>query len=334
MANAPLVLVDVHTSAGVTGHAYFFTYSPTVLPAAARLASDVATLIENQPLQPRELMQTIRRRFVLLGTPGLLDMALAGIDMALWDAHARMSGLSLSRLVGGVPKPVKAYASFGMDGLQRAVVAAEKSVEAGFPAVKIKIGYSTFREDLEVVYAVLKALDDKAELMIDYNQALNVPEALRRTRGLDDLGLAWIEEPVSCQDLVGHAQIRHELRTAIQLGENSWGAKGILEMIRQGACDLAMPDLMKVGGVTGWLDAVAICEAHGVPVSNHFYQEASAHLLAVTPAAHYLEYFGIADGVLAEPMKVKNGFAIAVDSPGSGVKWDEDAVRKYAADVT
>ncbi|WP_238554776.1 enolase C-terminal domain-like protein [Paraburkholderia hospita] len=333
MANAPLVLVDVETDAGVTGHAYFFTYSPTVLPAAARLAADVGKLAEGQPLHPRELMQSIRRRFVLLGTPGLLDMALAGIDMALWDAHARSVGLPLSRLLGGDPKPIKAYASFGMDGLQRAVTSAEQSVEAGFLAVKIKIGYPTLREDLDVVNAVLKALGDKAELMIDYNQALSVPEALRRTRALDDFGLAWIEEPIACDDLSGHSQIRQDLRTAIQLGENSWGPKGMLAMIRQGASDLAMPDLMKVGGVSGWLDAVAICEAHGMPISNHFYQEASAHLLAITPFAHYLEYFGIADGVLAAPLKVTNGYATASNSPGSGVEWDEDAVKKYAVQV-
>jgi mandelate racemase len=330
MASAPLVLVDVETEAGVTGHAYFFTYSPTVLPAATRLASDVAKLVEGQPLRPRELMHSVRRKFVLLGTPGLLDMALAGLDMALWDAHARIAGLPLSRLLGGEPKPIKAYASFGMDGLQRAITAAEKSVASGFLAVKIKIGYPTLREDLEVVNGVLKALDDKAELMIDYNQALSVPEALRRTRALDDLGLAWIEEPVACDDLVGHSQIRSELRTLVQLGENCWGPRGMQAMIRHGASDLAMPDLMKVGGVSGWLDAAALCEAHGMPISNHFYQEASAHLLALSPCAHYLEYFGIADGVLAEPLRVEGGFALATSAPGSGITWDEGAVNKYA----
>lgn len=330
MAHAPLVLIDIETDAGVTGHAYIFTYTPAVLPSVARLVSDIAKLIEGSPLHPRDVMQSLRNRFVLLGTPGLLDMALAGIDMALWDVHARVAGLPLSRLLGGQPKPIKAYASFGMDGLDEAVKAAERSVEAGFAAMKIKVGYETLREDLDVVHAVLAALGSHAELMLDYNQALNVPEALRRTRALDDLGLLWIEEPVRCDDLVGHARIARELRTSIQLGENAWGPRGMLAMIRHNASDLAMPDLMKIGGVSGWLDAVAICEAHGLPVSNHFFQEASAHLLALTPMAHYLEYFGIADGVLATPLRPSKGYVSASEAPGIGVEWDEDAVRRYA----
>jgi len=333
MTHAPLVLIDIETDAGVTGRAYFFTYTPTVLAAATRLATEVGALLHGEALHPREAIRALRRRFVLLGTPGLLEMALAGLDMALWDAHARAAGLSLSRLLGGAPRPVKAYASFGMDGLADAVKAAERSVEAGFQAIKIKIGYATLREDLEVVRAVLDTLGSKAELMVDYNQALSVPEALRRTRALDELGLAWIEEPVLCDDLRGHAQIAREMRTPLQLGENAWGPKGMLAMIRESASDLAMPDLMKAGGVSGWLDTVALCEAHGMPVSNHFFQETSAHLLALSPMAHYLEYFGIADAVLAAPLPAHGGYVTAPDTPGSGIEWNEEAVSRYRADL-
>lgn len=333
MSSAPLVLVDISTDAGITGHAYFFTYSPSVLPAALRLGSDVAKLIEGQRLSPRDVMQSLRSRFVLLGTPGLLDMALAGIDMALWDAHARVSSLPLSCLLGGAPKPLRAYASYGMDGIERAVAAAESSLTAGFTAVKIKIGYATLREDLAVVKAVLQTLDNRAELMIDYNQSLNVNEALRRIHALDGLGLAWIEEPLAYDDLLGHAQIRQATQTPLQLGENAWGARGIETMLEQRASNFAMLDLMKVGGVSGWLDAAGLCGLRRMPVSNHFYQETSAHLLAVSPTAHYLEYFGIADAVMATPLTVDKGFATACTAAGSGVAWNEDAVRKYQVTV-
>lgn len=330
MASAPLVLVDVETEGGRVGHAYIFTYTPTVLPAVTRLLEDVSPLLIGERLAPKAMMSKLRSRFVLLGTPGLMDMALAGLDMALWDAHARVSGQSLVRCLGGEPKALKAYASFGMDGLERAVDVAAKSVEAGFGAIKIKIGYPTLGEDLKVVRSVRQVIGPDIDLMVDYNQALSIPEAIRRGHALDDEGLTWIEEPTACDDLDGHAQIAAALKTPLQLGENSWGAKGMMKMILRHASDLAMPDLMKIGGVTGWLDAVSICEAWGIPVSNHFYQEMSAQLLALSPVAQYLEYFGVADGVLATPSVPLNGFLTPSDEPGGGVDWDEDAVSRFA----
>ncbi len=326
---ASLALVDIATAHGVVGHAYVSAYTPVLLPALVQLLKDLSNLLPGQSLAPKTVMRELRSRFVLPGTPGLLDMALAALDMALWDAHARVVGRSLVRLLGGEPRPVKSYASFGMDGRERAVDAALKSVDEGFRAIKIKIGYPTLKEDLDVVRSVRAAIGTEIDLMVDYNQVLSVPEAVRRGHALDDEGLAWIEEPTLCDDLDGHAQIAAALKTPLQLGENSWGPRGVQRMIASRACDLAMPDLMKVGGVTGWLDAVSICEANGMPVSNHFYQEMSAHLLALTPAMHYMEYFGLADAVLASPAIVVDGCVTPSDEPGGGVTWDEAAVERY-----
>jgi mandelate racemase len=275
------------------------------------------------------VLRKLRSRFVLLGTPGLLDMALAGIDMALWDAQAKLLKLPLARLVGGTPGPVKAYASFGMDGLEGALQAAADACSRGFHALKIKIGYATLAEDLAVVRGVRRVIGDDVALMVDYNQALNVPEATRRCLALDHEHLEWIEEPTACDDLDGHAAIAAAVQTPLQLGENVWGPRGMLALLKHHASDLAMPDLMKIGGVTGWLAAVAVCDAHAVPVSNHFYQEMSVHLLSAAPNAHYLEYFGVADAVLREPCMMKDGFLTAGEMPGSGVEWNEDAVRRY-----
>jgi len=302
--NAPLVLIDVETNAGVAGSAYIFVYTPLVLPAVARLLADIAPLLNGEALAPAAVLRKLRSRFVLLGTPGLLDMALAGIDMALWDAQAKLLKLPLARLVGGTPGPVKAYASF-------------------------KIGYATLAEDLAVVRGVRRVIGDDVALMVDYNQALNVPEATRRCLALDHEHLEWIEEPTACDDLDGHAAIAAAVQTPLQLGENVWGPRGMLALLKHHASDLAMPDLMKIGGVTGWLAAVAVCDAHAVPVSNHFYQEMSVHLLSAAPNAHYLEYFGVADAVLREPCMMKDGFLTAGEMPGSGVEWNEDAVRRY-----
>jgi mandelate racemase len=329
MATAPLVLVDITTDKAVVGRAYVFTYTPSVLPTLARLAEAISGQLVGQPVAPKVVVDRIRRRLALLGTAGLMDMALAGLDMALWDAHARGLGLSLVRLLGGEPKPLRAYASFGMDGLQRAVAVAATSVDAGFRAIKVKIGYPALREDLAVVRGIRQVIGPDVDLMVDYNQSLTVPEAIRRGHALDDEGIAWIEEPTRCDDLDGHARVADAIKTPLQLGENAWGPRGLMAILSRRASDLAMADLVKVGGVTGWLDAVSICEAGGVPLSNHFYQEMSAHMLALTPVAHYLEYFGIADAVLVRPLVPVAGVVEADDKPGNGIEWNEDAIARH-----
>jgi len=276
-------------------------------------------------------MEALRRKFVLIGTPGLLDMALAAIDMALWDAHARFQGLPLARLLGGGLAKTLAYASFGMERPEDAEPLITQAVEAGFRAVKIKIGYPTLEEDLRAVRAARAMVGTNIDLMIDYNQSLSVPEAIRRGQALDEEGLAWIEEPTRYDDHEGHAEIAVAVRTPIQLGENLYGPREVLRSIRLKSSDLMMLDLMKVGGITGWLDAAAICTASGFPVANHFFQEASAHLLGVTPTANYLEYFGMADSILTQPLRVVDGFAIPSEEPGIGIQWNEKAISQYAA---
>ena len=229
---------------------------------------------------------------VSLGSALFWCLALAVLDIALWDAHAKHLKQPLVRLLGGEPVDLPAYASFGMDGLEDAVRLTTEAVEQGFSAVKIKVGYEDFADDLAVVRAVKRAIGD-ASLLIDYNQSLNVPEAIMRCGALDDEGLTWIVEPTSYDNTAGHAEMGASIRTPLQLGENLWGPQDIAESIRHGASDLMMPDLIKVGGVTGWLRASAICHGVRMPVSNHFFQETSAHLMAVTPTAQFVEYFDL-----------------------------------------
>ncbi|SEJ48835.1 MULTISPECIES: enolase C-terminal domain-like protein [unclassified Variovorax] len=330
MAVAPILLFDVTTSDRAVGRGYIFTYTPTALAAARRLAEDVGALTLGQQLAPREIMTALRARFRLIGTPGLLDMVLAGLDMAVWDAWARFLDQPLVRVLGGrTDTTVKAYASYGMDGSEQAATDVGKAVDAGFHAVKIKIGYPTLAEDLAAVRTARKAGGDRARLMVDYNQALSVPEAVRRCRALEQEDLIWIEEPVAFDDNLGHAHVASEIATPLQLGENLFGARQVARSIRDQASDFMMPDLMKVGGVSGWIDAAAICAAASMPVSNHFFQEISVHMLAVTPTADYLEYFPMVDALLQDPLRVEAGVVQPPERPGNGMDWREECVDKY-----
>jgi mandelate racemase len=330
VAESPLVLTDVLTDTGVSGHSLVFTYTPAALGPTAELIRNVAALVQEEALAPVEIEQKLARRFRLLGTQGLVGIALAAIDMALWDALARVHGLPLVRLLGGVAKPVRCYGGIGYDGVEGCARAAERWAERGFPGIKAKIGYPTVKEDVAVVRAMRKAVGPDVAIMVDYNQCLTPAEAVERMRVLDDEGLAWVEEPTLAHDFAGHALVAREARTPIQSGENWWGPLELQHALDAQASDLVMPDVMKIGGVTGWLRAAALAQARGIPVSSHLWPEVSAQLLCCTPTAHWLEYADWWNPILAQPLRVENGLAIVDDVPGSGVDWNEDAVRRFA----
>jgi mandelate racemase len=329
IATAPLALVDLLTEEGVTGSAYVFCYTSPALVPVARLVAGLEPLVRGERVAPVALDRKLQSAFRLLGPQGLTGIAMAAIDMAAWDALARAQGLPLVRLLGGEPRPVRAYDSRGMDGPRQAAADAEAAAGAGFGAIKVKVGYAGAAGDLEVVRAVREASDDRLRVMVDYNQCLTVPEAVARARALEPEGLAWIEEPTLAHDLEGHARIAREAAAPIQLGENLWGPPDLARSIAAGASDLVMLDVMKIGGVTGWLRAAALAEAAGLPVSSHIFPEVSAHLLPVTPTCDWLEYLDAARPVLREPVDVRAGSVTAGEAPGSGVAWDEDAVARY-----
>jgi mandelate racemase len=330
VAESPLVLTDVVTDGGVVGHSMTFTYTPAALKPTAELIRNVAALIHNDPLAPAEVAQKLLKRFRLVGTQGLVGMALAGIDMALWDALARVHGLPLARLLGGVNKPIRCYAGIGYDGPDGCAKAAERWAAKGFAGIKAKIGYPTVQEDVAVVRAMKKAAGPSVSVMVDYNQSLSPTEAIERLRVLDNEGLSWVEEPTLAHDYAGHALVAREARTPIQSGENWWGPLDLQHALDAGASDYVMPDVMKIGGITGWMRAAALAHARNVPLSSHLWPELSARLLCCTPTAHWLEYADWWNPVLAQPLRVENGMAVIDDAPGSGVEWNEDAVRRFA----
>ncbi|MDP2640638.1 MAG: enolase C-terminal domain-like protein, partial [Betaproteobacteria bacterium] len=205
IAESPLVLTDVFTDAGVSGHSMVFTYTAAALKPTAELIQNFETLVKDEVLAPAEIEQKLAKRFRLLGTQGLVGIALAAIDMALWDALARIHGMPLVRLLGGLEKPIRAYGAVGYDGAQGCAKGAEEWATRGFTGIKAKIGYPTAQEDVAVVRAMRKAAGNDMAIMVDYNQCLTPAEAVERLRLLDDEGLTWVEEPTLAHDYAGHA---------------------------------------------------------------------------------------------------------------------------------
>jgi mandelate racemase len=329
---APLLLIDLQTDAGIVGRSYLFGLMPQNLKPLAALVELMGEMLKGDPVLPFDIEAKLRKRHTLLGVHNIVLFAMSGIDMAAWDAFGQAQRLPLARLLGGAPRPIPAYNSKGLGIMPLKPLAREavELVREGFSAVKLRLGRPTAKDDLEALRAVKKAIGPGITLMVDFNQGLTVAEAIRRGRMIDDEGgVAWIEEPVRADDYAGNARIAREAATPIQIGENFMGPEQMAQALAAQACDYAMPDAQRIGGVTGWMRAAALAQAAGMEMSSHLFPEVSCHLLAVTPTCHWLEYVDWADPILEEPVRVKRGHVPVPERPGIGMRWDEKAVRRF-----
>jgi mandelate racemase len=327
---AALLLVDLLTEEGITGRTYLFCYRRSGANAIAALLDDALDVVRGQPAAPVRIAQLLGRRFALLGVTGLARMALSALDGAIWDALARAASMPLAKFLGGELRPISAYNSSGL-GLMAPEAAADEAealLQRGFKAIKLRLGYSELAGDLAVTRKVRARVPDAVEIFVDYNQALDLPEAFKRGLALEQEGVAWLEEPIRHDDLAGYSRLAGKLALPVQIGENFDGPAQMALALRARACDFVMPDYARIGGVTGWVQAVGIAAAEGIPMSSHLVPEISAHLLAATPTAHWLEYVDWADVILQQPLEIKDGAAIITDRPGAGLEWDISAVKR------
>jgi len=329
-----LLLIDLETDGGIVGRSYLFGMGKQNLPPMAKLVEAMAEMVKGDEVAPIDLERKLRARYALLGVHNVVLIAMAGIDMAAWDALAQSLDKPLVRVLGGTPRPIPAYNSKGLGLMPLPALAkeAEELVGEGFRAIKLRMGRATAREDIDALRAVKKTIGANVTLMVDFNQALSVAEALKRARLIDEEGgVDWIEEPIRADDFAGAARLAREIATPIQLGENFMGPEQMAQAIAACACDYVMPDAQRIGGVTGWLRAAALAQGTGMEMSSHLFPEVSSHLLAVTPTCHWLEYVDWANPILAAPVELKDGKVIIPSQPGTGITWDEKAVARYAA---
>ena len=329
---APLLLVDVETEEGVTGRTWLFCYVRAAAPAIVSLLGAVEEAVRGERIAPVAMWASLSKRFRLIGVQGIVRMAMAAFDTACWDALAIAANLPLVTYLGGAPRPIPAYNSCGLGLMPVAALAdeAEQLLAGGFRALKLRLGYPTLDADMAALHAVRRRVPEAIEIMVDFNQALSVDEALRRGRALDGAGgVTWIEEPIRHDDYRGCATLAREFATPIQIGENFSEPRAMVEALDMRACDLVMPDLERIGGVTGWRNAAALASARKIPMSSHLFPEVSAHLLAVTPTAHWLEYIDWADAIVEEPLNIVDGNAVIPARPGNGLAWNRKAVARY-----
>ena len=332
----PLILIDLYTEEGVVGRSYLEPYAVKTMKYLIPALHDFGEMLKGRKVAPLELYEAARRSLHFVGYQGLSMIAVSGLDMAAWDALAKAAGMPLCVLLGGSVGPVKAYNSNGLWLQQPEAVAAEAIElrdEGGFSGLKLRLGRERVGDDLATLRAVRQAVGEDMQLMVDFNQGLDLGEALLRCHAIDDFGLTWIEEPIVYDNLDGYIQLAAELKTPIQIGENFYGPRDLHRALQSKACDYVMPDFMRIGGVTGWLRSAAIAGTAGVPISTHLYPEVAAHVMRVTETAHWLEWQDWADPILQKPYDIKDGLLHIPDVPGIGLEWNEDAVKANRADI-
>lgn len=333
IGQAALVLLDLETTAGLTGRAYLFAPSTAHLASIVALVEAMSQMVAGDPVVPFEIEKKLRARHKLLGVHNIVLFAMSGIDMCAWDVLGQSLNQPLTVLLGGTPRPVRAYNSKGLGIMPLPALARQARQlvdEGGFDAVKLRLGRSEARDDMDALCTVKKALGEKLTLMVDFNQGLTVAEAIRRGHLIDaEGGVHWIEEPIRADDFAGCAKVAQAIRTPVQIGENFMGPEQMAQALAAGACDYVMPDLERIGGVTGWMRAAALAQGAGIEMSSHLFAEVSAQLLPVTPTGQWLEYVDWADPVLVEPLRIEKGLALPSLRPGLGMAWNEKAVKKY-----
>jgi L-alanine-DL-glutamate epimerase-like enolase superfamily enzyme len=232
-----------------------------------------------------------------LGRPGIASMAIAAVDVGLWDLKARLLGQPLCRLLGMARDQVPVYGSGGFTSYTDEELIEQLTGWAegdGIPRVKMKVGTAWGtrpRRDLERVARVRQALGDEVELYVDANGGYGRKQAVRLGRAFADQGVTWFEEPVSSEDLDGLRQVRDRCPAEVAAGEYGYDLAYFRRMVEAGAVDCLQADVSRCAGVTEWLRVAAVAAASNLELSGHCAQSLAAHAAAAVPNLRHLEYF-------------------------------------------
>src|ERR1700694_756736 len=284
-------------------------------------------------LEPEAAWDRLARRGDWVGPGGFLHIALAPLDIAVWDAAGKTLGQPLFRLLGGYPDRLPSY---GSDGLwysltpDELAATARRHVESGFGAVKLRLGKEPTREgEVRRVQAVRDAVGPRVKIMVDATESWTLTQARRAGRALQEAGIAWLEDPVHHLDVAGLRELRNQLEVPIAAGEHLYHLDAFRTTLEARAVDIIILDLARVGGITPWRKIAALAQAHRVPVCGHVVPEVQIHLLCSIPHGHLVEYVPRSAGILKAMPRLEQGDLVAPHAPGLGIELDDAAVRRH-----
>lgn len=327
--------VRITDSEGAEGMGYSYTIGtggPAVLSLLEKTLAPA--LIGKEADHIEQLWRELLFMTHATAVGAITSLALATIDIALWDLRCKRSGLPLWVAAGGAQRSIPLYNTEGgwlNLSPSELVDNAHESRENGFNAVKVKVGLPV-REDVARLRAVREATGDQFEIFTDANQAFQIDEAIRRARHYEELDIGWFEEPLPADDIQGHVRLSQQTSVPIAVGESIYSLGHFREYLQQNACSVVQVDVARIGGITPWLKTAHLAESFNVAVCPHFLMELHVSLCAAVPNARWLEYIPQLDSLTNTTMHVEKGRAIPSDKPGLGIDWNISALKVQTVD--
>lgn len=326
-------VVNVETKGGIIGQGYLlsFHYSPNAILGALKDLRAFILQKEYEVCQTLELQKDYENESEYFGITGLQRWALATVNIAMWDAYAISLKQPIWKIFGYHSKKIPVYGSGGWLSYSNQELIDEVSnyKKRGFSAVKIKVGSSDIQRDIERLCKVREVVGQDIKIMMDANQGMDVPSAIKLVNEVEHLGIHWFEEPIVNTDFEGYATIHNKTRISLAMGEREYSTVALRELIGRRALDLWQPDIVRIGGVEEWRSSANLANAFNIPVLPHYYKDYDVPLLATVPNGYGAESFDWIDGIIDNTMKIENGYAY----PRQGAGWGFSFLPKYLEEV-
>ena len=333
MRSVGCVLLTIETDVGITGESYLFALNAVRIKAFDEMIKGFEShLIGKDPHFVEAIWQDIWRAINPTGHKGVTVSALSTIDTALWDIVGKAANLPLHRLFGACRTKIKTYASGGLwlaQSIDELIEQAHDFLQQGHRSMKLRLGSKDYKDDVERVKQLRAAIGYDVELMADLNQALTPKSAIKLGKHLQAFDLLWLEEPVPAYDLVGHGEVRQALTIPIASGETEYTRYGMRAMIEAKACDVLMPDLQRIGGLTEMRKVAHLAEAYNLPISTHVFTEQSLCIAGSVENCISVEHMPWYTPLFNEKISVVDGYIDIPERPGLGFTFDEKAIEKF-----
>lgn len=335
-AFANFVTLTLRTDAGVEGIGYAGFLPSAMLPALKAALDGLAGLAMGRDPLDHEAVRLDLLEQGGFGSPaGLVTRAVSAVETALWDIKGKVHGQPLWKLLGGLRNRVPCYASgylWRNHGLDELAATAARLVEQGFRAMKLRLGAQrSAAAEVERLKVLRQAVGAEIELMVDINQGWDVNRAIRVGRMMEAWDLYWLEDPIHFEDYDGMARIADALDTPLASGEYHYGAAPFAHMLKRGSIDIAMVDLLRAGGIAGWMKIANLAEAMNAPIVSHLATEIQAHTVAAAPNGLTVEHMPWTFPMFEQEPVVEDGEIVLSDAPGLGLSFDAEALDRCAA---
>ena len=328
-----VLLTEVEDDAGNAGFGAAIAFRPEFIQSMLAILRDVAPLVREQRHQHiPAVREAMLQRINYIGLSGVAVQAIATVDMALWVLMAERLQQPLFELLGACTDRLDAYHGHGLwMGTTGQALADEAAsyVDQGYRAIKLRLGLNDLAADLDRVERVRKAIGSTTVLMVDTNQGQQPMYAQRLGAALEPYDIFWYEEPVAYTDIETHARLAAQLSVPIATGQSEYLERGMLGYLRAQACQVIMPDVCRMGGITGWKKAAALAEAFQTAVSNHLYVEFGQHLQASIPNRTYVDTIDWLNPLFDRPIRFEDGMIVLSDAPGIGLRLDRKAIERF-----